>query len=785
MWESTGRFVLKNRVLLLVLLAIATTFMGWHASKVELSYEFSRAIPLDNPKYLEYQSFRKTFGEDGNLMVIGLQSDKIFTLDLFRDYRKFNEDLRKIDGVEDVLHVPGAVNLVKDSSSETLKPELIFPASISSQAELDSFKNKFLSLPFYRGLLYDPVSKSYLSAVRINRGILNSPRRNKVVSDITTLSDSFGRAHNIKLHYSGLPLIRTNIAIRIANEMRWFLLGSLLLSAVILLIFFRSVGTMALSLLIVITGVIWSFGTVHLAGYKITLLTALIPPLIVVIGIPNCIYFLNKYHISYRDTNDKNKAIVHMISKMGVVTLFCNIAAAIGFAVFALTRSVILKEFGVVAGINIMVIFFISFILIPSALSYLPAPKKRHTKYLDSPRLLAILNSLERWSIHHRKWIFSLTIAAVAFSLLGISRLRSEAFIVDDLPKADPIYTDMKFFESGFKGVMPLEILVDTKRKNGMRINPLKTFESVDSLSAYIAASPEMARPLSIVEGLKFARQAYYDGDSSNYGLPNTFDISFLVGYLNTKTDSTTAGSNGFSRLISSFIDSSKQYARISVNMADVGSKRLPEILQDLDKKSKQYFDTSKYHVVFTGTSVTFLEGSSFIINGLKESILWAFLLIALCMLYLFRSVRILLCSLIPNIVPLLVTAGIMGWVGVRLKPSTVLVFSVALGIAIDITIRFLVNFKQEQKIMTVGCCVQDVVTDTIQSTGISIIYTSLVLIAGFIIFVFSGFGGTQSLGWLTSLTLVIATLTNLTLLPALLITFVKPFKTGNSSEPS
>jgi predicted RND superfamily exporter protein len=776
MWESTGRFVLRNRVLLLVLLAIATAFMGWHASKVELSYEFSRAIPLDNPRYQEYQSFRKTFGEDGNLMVIGFQSDKLFTVDLFRNYRKYNEDLRKITGVEDVLHVAGAVNLVKDSVTESLKPQLIFPQQITSQADLDAAKADFLSLPFYRGLLYDPASGSYLSAIRINKGILNSAARNKVVKDITTLSEQFGSDNNIKLHYSGLPLIRTNIATRIANEMRWFLLGSLLLSAVILLIFFRSVGTMALSLLIVITGVVWSFGTLHLAGYKITLLTALIPPLIVVIGIPNCIYFLNKFHISYRETNDKNAAIVKMISKMGVVTLFCNIAAAIGFAVFALTQSVILKEFGVVAGINIMVIFFISFILIPCALSYLPPPKTRHTKYLDNTRLLSILDKLEHWSINHRKWIFGLTIAAVAISLAGIARLRSEAFIVDDLPKADPIYTDMKFFESRFKGVMPLEILIDTKRKNGMRVNPLKTFESIDSLSAYIAASPDMARPLSIVEGLKFARQAYYDGDSSNYGLPNAFDISFLVGYLNSKPDSASAGPGGVSKLINSFIDSSKQYARISVNMADVGSKRLPQMLADLERKSKQYFDTAKYNVVFTGTSVTFLEGSSFIINGLKESIVWAFLLIALCMLYLFKSFRILICSLIPNVVPLVVTAGIMGWAGIRLKPSTVLVFSVALGIAIDITIRFLVNFKQEQKSATGS--VEDVVTETIQSTGISIIYTSLVLIAGFVIFVFSGFGGTQSLGWLTSLTLVTATLTNLTLLPALLITFVKPFIT-------
>ncbi|HKB43472.1 MAG TPA: MMPL family transporter, partial [Chitinophagaceae bacterium] len=231
---------------------------------------------------------------------------------------------------------------------------------------------------------------------------------------------------------------------------------------------------------------------------------------------------------------------------------------------------------------------------------------------------------------------------------------------------------------------------------------------------------------------------------------------------------------NSFSKLVTTFMDSAKQQARISVSMADVGSKRLPYILDSIQTRANQIFgtDTSKYKVLLTGSSVTFLEGSSYIIAGLKQSIFWAFVLIALCMLYLFRSFRILICSLIPNIIPLLITAGVMGWVGVRLKPSTVLVFSIALGIAIDVTIRFLVNYKQE--LPKHNFDMKKTVIATIHSTGISIIYTSLVLIAGFIIFCFSGFGGTQALGWLTSLTLITATFTNLVLLPAILISVIK-----------
>jgi predicted RND superfamily exporter protein len=510
-------------------------------------------------------------------------------------------------------------------------------------------------------------------------------------------------------------------------------------------------------------------GTIVLMGYKITLLTALIPPLIVVIGIPNCIYFLNKYHTAYRDEKVKEKALITMVGRMGIVTLFCNIAAAIGFAVFALTHSDLLKEFGAVAGINIMVLFLISLVFIPAVLSYLPPPKSKHTRYLDNKFLEKLLLRIEKWTFHHSGWVYTVTALITILSVMGIFRIKSEAFIVDDLPKNDKIYTDLKWFEQNFGGVMPLEIVIDTKKKKGiLRIKPI---EKIDELSQYIAANPATAKPLSFVEGLKFAKQSYFDGDSMSYAIPYEADLVFMGPYLQGKGD-TAATKKGVAKLLASFMDSSQQVARISVNMRDVGSAQLPVLLKDFEKKANELFDTTSYHVTFTGASVSFLEGSSFIIKGLKESIFWAFGLITLCMLYLFRSFRILVCSLVPNLVPLLVTAGVMGWAGVSLKPSTVLVFSVALGIAIDVTIRFLINYKQE--LPHYNNNVPQTLVQTIRHTGISIIYTSLVLIAGFIIFCFSDFGGTKALGWLTSLTLVTGTLTNLILLPVLILSSAK-----------
>jgi predicted RND superfamily exporter protein len=747
--------------------------MGYFASKVKLSYEFSRAIPVDNIKYQENANFKKIFGEDGNMLVIGVQTNIFFSPQHFSAYQKMGAETKKVHCVQNVLSVPDAIMLVKDSLGEKFIPQKIFASNSIDAKQLEISKNQFLNLPFYKTMLYNADSGAYLMAVKINKDSMNSSARVAIVNGIIQATAAYEKETGVEVHLSGLPLIRTVVAERVKKEMNFFLWGSLLLSTLILLLFFRSFSTAIISLSVVMIGVIWTVALIYLCGYKITLITALIPSLVVVIGIPNCVYFINKYHTSYLQHDAENPqerkyhALIEMVSKMGVVTLFCNITAAIGFAVFAFTKSAILKEFGVVSGISIMLIFVISFILLPSVLSYLPSPKKNQLKYLDNKWIITALNKIEAWIFTHTKFVWLTTGLIVLFSILGIVRLKSVGFIVDDLPKTDKVYLDLKFFEKNFKGIMPLEIMVDTKKRRGVKRKGLSIFNRIDSLSMYIASQKEMNRPLNVSEGLKFATQSFYDNDSTSYRMPSNEEGAII----NDLIVASKGEGNGGANMLNAFIDSSSRYTRISVNMADIGTERLPKVLANIKEKANQYFDTS-YQVTLTGTSITFLEGSKFIINGLKESILWAFLLIALCMLYLFRSFKMLIVSLLPNIIPLMVTAGVMGWVGVPLKPSTVLVFSVALGIAVDITIRFLVNYRQILPMYNND--VETTVKQTVKQTGLSIIYTSLVLMAGFIIFCGSSFGGTFALGWLTSVTLFVATITNLIFLPVLLVLFNK-----------
>jgi uncharacterized protein len=773
MWYRLGQNILKYKKTYLFFILLSTVVMGYFAVQIKLSYEYTKAIPSDNPKFIVYNEFVKKYGVDGTTVVVGFKTDQFYTKDFFNQLDALHKTIKQNTAVAEVMSIPTAYTISKDSVETKFNAAKIFHAPYTSDSLLLADKTVFENLPFYQNLYYNPDSNSYIMAISFIADSINSVSRTKIIGSIQNELERFSQSTKTEVHISGLPFIRTIMADRIKKEMLWFLVGSLVLSAITLLLFFRSISATIMSLAVVLMGVIWSLGTMVLLGQKITLLTALIPPLIVVIGIPNCIYFLNKYHTSYRETNDKDKALVQMVGRMGVVTLFCNITAAIGFFVFALTKSPLLKEFGWVSGLNIMILFFISLFFIPPVLSYLPAPKAKHVRYLDNQYLEKILIKIERWAFTHTKWVFGITILAIIISLVGVLQIKKEAFIVDDLPKQDKLYTDLKWFEQHAGGVMPLEILVDTKKPNGL-IRSIKPLEQIEEFNTFLLEQPELGKPLGLLEGIKFAKQAFYDGDSLSYAVPTGTEMAFIGPYFASAApkEGVKPTGNNPAQLLNKFIDSAKRQTRISVNMKDIGSAKLPILLQKIDSASIAIFDTAKYNVVITGSSVTFLEGSNFIVKGLGESIFWAFLLIAICMIFLFRSFPILICSLIPNIVPLFITAGIMGWTGVSLKPSTVLVFSVALGIAIDVTIRFLVNYKQE--LPHLNYQVHTTLVQTIKHTGISIIYTSLVLVAGFIIFCFSDFGGTKALGWLTSITLVVSTLTNLVLLPALIKSFIK-----------
>ena len=763
MWKKLAQFILANRISLLVLLLASTVFMAWQASKVRLSFNAGKVLPLTDSAYIDYYTFKKTFGEDGSVMVVGIQSDSLFSPGLFNDWLKLSTEVQKIEGIKQVLSIGQLSVLEKDTLQQKFTARPLAAGPVANQQALDSIKQELNQLPFYKDLIYNPKTKATVMAITFADSVLNSAKRIGVIQSILDKSKQFSSTHQVALHYSGLPYIRTVISKKISEEFALFIGLSIAIGALILYFFFRSFAAVFYPVLVVLVGVVWSLGTLVLFGYDITLLTGLIPPLIVVIGIPNSILLINKYHTCLALEGDKIKALQYVISRVGITTFIANLTTAIGFGVLYFTNSELLMQFGSVAAINVMATWVISLIFIPIIFSFLPVPHTKHTSHLSSPKTTKLLAFLDRLAHQKRNLIYVATLLVLVVSFIGIYRIKINGYVVDDLPKNDAVYKDMSFFSQNFKGILPLDISVDTRRKNG--VMNLSVINKMNRLQDLISAHPEFSRAVSLVEVLKFSSQTFYGGDTTFYRLPNELEKNFILGYASNS-------GKGNSNLVKNFIDSNRQVTRLSFQMADVGSDKMNKLINELEPQIDSIFNPKRYHVELTGSSIIFIKGTNYLVKNLRDSLILAVLLIALLMWGLFRGFRMILISLIPNIVPLIITAGIMGFAGIPLKPSTILIFSIAFGIASDQTIYFLTRYRQELR--TTNWTISQIVSDTIKETGLSMIYVALILFFGFGIFTASSFGGTVALGLLLSITLLVALISNLTLLPALLLSLEK-----------
>jgi uncharacterized protein len=758
MWEKLSKTILENRVTILLLFIVVTIFMGWKASQVRLSFAGTKALPTTDTAFAKYTAFKKNFGEDGSVMVLGVQSDKLWNVSTFNDWRTLGADIKKLHGIKQVLSAGNLFELKKDTLNKKFILQPLIKQDIRSQSEMDSVKSSLFRLSFYDGLIFNSQNNTTLMAISFNGDILNSSERIPVINSILEKAQGFENTHQIKVHYSGLPYIRTIISKKVSEEFALFLGLSLLVASLILLIFFRSLYAVLFPVLIVISGVVWSLGILVLFGYELTLLTGLIPPLIVVIGIPNSILLLNKYHSEFTRTGDKRLALRTVIEKISITTFIANLTTAVGFGVLYFTQSDLLTQFGIVAAIGVMLTWLMSLCLIPIIFSYLPDPQTKQTKHLERPFMTRLLNGLNNLAQTRRPAIYGSTVLLMLISLWGISKIKVNGYVVDDLPKNDPVYEDMGFFEKNFDGVLPLEVSIDTKRKNG--VMKLATIRKIEKLQEMIAEYPEFSRPVSLIEVLKFSSQGFYEGNPDFYRVPNELEMNFILSYAGN------SGGNG--NMLKSFVDSNRQITRVSFQMADVGSNKVNKLLEEIQPRVDSIFNPERYNVDLTGSSVIFVKGTNYLLNNLRESLLLAIALIALIMWILFRGFKMILISIVPNLIPLMITAGLMGFFGIPLKPSTILIFSIALGIASDQTIYFLTRYRQE--LGSTNWTISKIVADTLKETGVSMIYVALILFFGFGIFAASTFGGTVSLGILLSITLLLAVMSNLTLLPALLL---------------
>lgn len=772
MWEKAAKFILRQRLYIVIAIGLLTCVMGYYAQFAEIRYDFAKLLPVNDSTYIEYENFKQLFGEDGNVLFVGITDENLYELSHFNAWYDLGEKLKTVKGVEEVVSVARLYNLTKNDSLKKFDFAPVVSSRPQTQQEADSIKNTILSLPFYKGIVYNPESKATIMFITMSKSVLDNKERITVVSNIEKIVKEFSESQKIKTHLSGLPYIRSVMAVKVSGELRMFLFLAAIVTAIILYLFFRSFRIVFFCMIVVGVGVLWCMGLQGMIGYKISVLTGLVPPLLIIIGIPNCIFLLNRYHREFKTHGNQAKALVRVVSKIGNAALLTNTTTAAGFATFIIVESQVMHEFGIVASISIMLMFVISITLIPIVFSYIAPPGHKHTKHLDNNLLGGVINKLIYIVDNHRKLVYLTTVVVLIVSGIGISKMKATGNIVDDLPQDDEAYTGLKYFEKNFKGVMPFEIKIDTRKKG--KVMSTSMFRKIDELQELLSTYPQFSKALSVVEVLKFSRQAFYNGDSSKYSLPSSQEQAFILNYVPQQTQKKNQ--------LQSFIDSNRQITRVSVHIEDIGTYELANLRENIKPRIDSIFTPDKYDVKLTGTSVVFLKGNEYMIKNLVQSILLAILVISVMMALLFSSWKMVVISLIPNIIPQLVTAALMGYLGIPIKISTILVFSIAFGISVDNTIHFLAKYRQELKLYEWN--IKKSVFYTLREAGISMIYTSIVLYFGFGIFMLSTFGGTKALGMLLSTTLIVAMLCNLFILPSLILSLEKNLTTKAFKEP-
>ena len=769
-WQLIARVILRNRLLILLVIAGITAALATQWKYMRFSNSEANLLPIDHPISLTYQNFLAQFGEEGNIVAVAITGADQISTESLGHWHEFSRSLENLEEVEMVLSTENVRTLKKSESGDRFTFSPYYEDS-NQTPDPESLKHFFISQPFYEQILYNKETSTVRTLIYLDKKIVNtSARKTFILEKFNPLVEKFEQNSGLNAYVSGMPYIRTMNAQSIIDEIGLFILGALVVTTLIFFFFFRSYRATFISMAVVIIGVMWSFGILGLLRYEITVLTALIPPLIIVIGIPNCIFLINKYQQEVKNHGNKALSLIRVIGKVGNATLMTNMTTASGFATFALTNSNLLKEFGIVASINILGIFLLSIAIIPIIYSMMDKPKDRHLKHLEKRWIGGFVQWTTEVVRHHRVTVYMIAISALAISIIGIFQIKTSGSPIEDMPKNKSFYQDIGFFEQEFTAVLPLDIVVETKQKNGV-YRPA-TLKRIDELQQYIETEENLAKPLSVVNLVKYAKQAYYNGLPQYYELPSPQERSFI----NQAILNSSASQNN---LLSAFTDSSGQITRISTGIKNLGTKEMELVYGGLDKTLDRLFPKEQYTTYTTGKALLFLKGTEYLITNLMISLLLAILLISLFMAYLFRSFRMIVISLIPNILPLIITAGIMGFVGIPIKPSTILVFSIAFGISVDDTIHFLAKYRQELVLHQWKIKVS--VYGALKETGVSMFYTSIVLFFGFSIFTVSDFGGTIALGALVSITLLLAMLSNLVLLPALLLSLERSIANKNT----
>ena len=739
------KVILNHPKVILSILAAITLVLGTFLPKVKMDFSIEQLFSQNDPVINRFLNFREEFDGVDNRIFLLYESDDPFSYKNLELNKKMVYAFENIEGVSKVTSLTN-IELFTEGGEYLLSPVYEnIPKSIDS---LNIAKERILSSDLLKNYLISEDGKVAAILIEVSDSFNEHESRESIVKQI----DELQLGTDWTWHQTGLPIIRTRYVQYMIADNITFLIPVLSMLILLLSLLFRSLVGLALPLIVVLLTIIWTLGFMTAAGITINIISYIIPTLLMVVGISDSVHFLVKYYKTLHLLGDKREALTQSLQKIGTAIFLTSITTAIGFGALSMVNIEIVKEFGIFTAMGVFFAFIITVLFIPSTLMLLgKTPKTKLEAYSRGYRVKIVKKLITIVRGHPKKIIFTgITITIIGF--FGALQINPHSKLLDDLRPGNTLLEDMRLAEDRMGSVLPVEIIITVdENENFQDIQDVAVISFTDELASYISKIPEIGKVVSVSDYLKAINQAMNDGDKSFYQVPLSREIISQYMLL-------------YDSEFNSLINSDLTKLRIASQIKDIDSRRSAEIEKELNTYIASVIPEGITAEV-TGTAFLALRTNNYLVKNLLGSFLVALIIITFLMIVLFRSVKMAFISILPNIIPMMVMAAVLGFLQIPLRPATAMTFAVAFGIAVDDTLHYLIRYRMELSKQHY----RQANDSTMLGTGIAMMSTTAILSAGFLVLILSQFTPTIEFGMLSVITIVTALIGDLTFLPALL----------------
>ena len=737
----------------LIVISLITIFSIIQLFFLKFDFTIENLFPENDQEVEQYYSFRDEFGREDNIISLTYNCDDPFLLKNYLENKKITQNLSKINGISNILSIS---NLgIELNISETNLPD-----ENLTQKQLDEIRNYIFKYSIFTNNLISEDGTITSIILEVDESFNDHPGRLKIMKDIENIIDN----SNWDWYETGIPVLRTKYVQYMIGDFIKFFPPVTIILLLVLYIMFKSMKIVLLPILTVFISVIWILGLMSLFDFSINIITYIVPTLVMIVGVADSVHILIKYNQDIKISNNTKISIKKTIQGIGNAILLTSLTTSIGFLSLLSTNIVMIKEFGFLVAIGVLIAFLVSIFLIPPLLILMDNTYPLKTKSSKKGIRYYILKQIVEVNKNHHLIILIISSIFIALFIYFASKVESNSALLDDLSSGNELFDDMKFTEENMGAVFPFEVIITAKDEknnfieNGIANSRIIVF--VDKIQKKINSIPEIRKTISVVDYLDII----HDNFNEEFEEKSYLNDELIFQYFVLNED-----------IFQNLINFEYSKTRISARIKDINSTRAKEIVKEINEwKSENIPDDIQ--ISLTGTTLMALKVNDYLVNNLIISFLIAFGVIFVSMGFLFKSLKLAIFSMIPNLIPILFMAAIMGIFDIKLRPTTAMTFAIAFGIAVDDTIHYMVRFRQELS-MNNGNFIE-ANSETIFSTGNAIISTSLILGCGFLVMVSSNFLPSRDFGFLSAITMFGAIIGDLFFLPTML-RLIKP-KTVN-----